>query len=237
MPTATAAQVANQVSASAGNAPGHQRGPVACAAAVGFRRVRATAARGALRFSIARARRAPFSVSVFEAAHGRRVVDNRRVFHARSLRGSFGWRPSARLPDGAYFARVGMSLPGGRHDIRRVTLRLSHGRFHVVASHYRRDTCGTISSFKLSSPAFGGTTRAALGVAYRLGVDADAVRVELLRGTRVVRHLAQAGHQRARTTYRLRIAPAGLARGTYRVRLTVHAGRRVVRSLLTSRRL
>ena len=55
VPTATATQVANQVSASAGNAPAHQRAPVACAAAVGFRRVRATATRGALRFSIARA--------------------------------------------------------------------------------------------------------------------------------------------------------------------------------------
>ena len=107
----------------------------------------------------------------------------------------------------------------------------------MVASHYRRESCGTIGSFKLSSPAFGGTTRGSLGVAYRLGRDVDAVRVELLRGRRVLRNVAQAGRELARVTYRVRIPAAGLTPGLYRVRLTVRYGKKTLRAERASRRL
>src|SRR4051794_29073214 len=63
-------QVAQQV-ASANPGVVAQRAPVACAASVGLRRVRARPTARGLRFSIARAQRRPFSVSIFEASRGR----------------------------------------------------------------------------------------------------------------------------------------------------------------------
>src|SRR4051812_8536317 len=116
-------QVAEQVASANPGVVAAQRGPVACAASVGFRRVRARPTARGLRFSIARAQRRPFSVSIFEASRGRRAIANRGVFHAQGLAGSFTWSPRGALRDGAYFARVGMQLPGGRPDVRRVTLR------------------------------------------------------------------------------------------------------------------
>ena len=130
-----------------------------------------------------------------------------------------------------------MRLPGGRHDTRRATLRLSRGRFRVVESHYRRESCGVLGSFKLSSPAFGGPTKASLGIAYRLGHDVDGVSIDVLRGAKVVRHLATAGRELARVTYRVRLVSTGLPPGTYRVRLTVRYGRHLLRAELASRRL
>ncbi len=58
----------------------------------------------------------------------------------------------------------------------------------------------------------------ALVVTYRLK-RAARVRIDLLRGGKVVRHLVRASRKRAGRTYTLRVSPRGLAAGEYTVRL------------------
>ncbi len=73
--------------------------------------------------------------------------------------------------------------------MRRVALARRGGRFHRRPAFSQRASCGAISSFKLERPVFGGRTNRAVDVTYRLGKSAR-VRLELLRGKRVVRRLA-----------------------------------------------
>ena len=116
--------------------------------------------------------------------------------------------------------------------MRRVALARRGGRFHRRPAFYRRASCGAISSFKLERPVFGGRSNRAVDVTYRLGATAR-VRLELLRGKRVVRRLAPTKRREGGRAHRIRIASEGLRRGDYRVRL--RAGKVVAR--LTARRL
>jgi hypothetical protein len=179
------------------------------------------------------------TVGIFQAAAGRRVVGNRRVARFTGRQRSFTWNGRSttgrRVRDGVLFARVRVRVARGVTDVRRVTLRRRNGRFSVAPSFYRRRSCGLLAQFKLSAPAFGGRTRKRLGIAFRLSRTAN-VSLRVSRGGRVVKRF-RTTRRRAHKTYRLRLRPAGLARGRYRVRLTVHAGPGTVRSTLTSRRL
>ena len=83
---------------------------------------------------------------------------------------------------------------------------------------------------------FGGRdNRRAAYLAYRLAQPAR-VRVEVLRGGRVVRTYA-ARDRRANETYRLRFGSERRKRGDHRFRLTVAGGGRTTVATLTSRRL
>ncbi|MDX6637784.1 MAG: trimeric autotransporter adhesin, partial [Solirubrobacterales bacterium] len=208
-----------------------------CTAANGFRRVRARRSGAGLAFSFSRRRDRAYSLDVFRTSAGRRLLRNRRVFHVAGTKASALRFTGRGLGDGSYFARATMQLGHGLHDIRRITLRRSHGRFTIVAPHYRRESCGLLSSFKLSEPSFGGRRDGALGVAYRFGSDVDSVQVDLLSGGKRLRRIAAAGREQSQLTYRLRVAATQLGRGTYSVRLTAHAGSRTVHAVLTSRRL
>jgi hypothetical protein len=66
---------------------------------------------------------------------------------------------------------------------------------------------------------FGGTTKRGLGVAFRL-LHRARVTVKVLRGKRVVKTFAARTYT-ANATHRLRLASGRLARGDYRVRLTI----------------
>ena len=93
-----------------------------------------------------------------------------------------------------------------------------------------------LRTFKLGLPVFGGTRARRLGVSYRLG-SARTARVTVLRGRRVVRRF-KARSRRAGRTYRVSIAPRGLPRATYRVRLTLtRRGTKPRRFTLAARRL
>ena len=190
-----------------------------CTGDAGFRSVSAKPRGTGVRFSFTRTRTGAVKIEVFQVSQGRRIIKERRVARFR--------RPATwkgRVPDGYYFARFTMT---GR-DVRRVVLRRHDGRFTRVARHYRRGDCELLRSFKLQRPVFGGRQRTPLRAAYRL-TRASQVRVELLRGRRVVaRRTASAQGGR---TYRVAFKPK--RRGVYRVRIT--AG--TVTSTLTARRL
>jgi hypothetical protein len=92
-----------------------------------------------------------------------------------------------------------------------------------------------VRSFKLTRPVFGGRSNGSVEASFRL-VRAGRVRMEVLRGSRIVKRFA-ATQRAANRTHRLRLSSRGLARGDYRFRLVVVEGGRTVRLTLTSRRL
>ena len=136
---------------------------------------------------------------------------------------------------GLYFARFRMSTPSGITDWRRTALRRRDGRFRQRPAFYRRASCGLLTSYKLSSAAFGGRRTEPLGIAFRVRRPAR-VSVTVLRGRRVVRRFATTTRA-ARRTHRLSLPSSQLRRGDYRVRVRAVRGARRVTAVLVARRL
>jgi beta-glucosidase len=210
--------------------------PSVCASASGFRSVSARPTRRGVRLGFNRLAANPASVSVYQQARGRRVIRPRLLARFKRRTRSFAWpnpasRRKPRLRDGYLFVRFSVRGLSGRIDSRRVALRRIRGRFRRRPAFQRRESCGLLRSYRLSGPAFGGSTRRPLGIAYRLA-RAGRVSVVVLRGKRVAKRY-RTRRRRAGRIYRLRVSSRRLRRGDYRVRL--RAGR--LRSTLTSRRL
>jgi hypothetical protein len=169
---------------------------------------------------------------VFRDSRGRRVLGNHRFAHFTYRTRSFTWA-GRRTGDGLYFARLVLKGPGLR-DTRRVTLIRRNGRFHVRPPHYAKDSCTLIRSAKLSSPAWGGTTKARLGTAVRL-TRKGAVTITIRKGKRVVKRfrITQAGTKSRHVFLR----PGTLKRGDYRVTIAARAASLTQRVVLTSRKL
>ena len=225
-------------------APGSAGAPAtleACAATTqSFRTVAARPRGRGVRFSFTRRVNRPVRVDVFQTSAGRRVLGERLVARFSGRRRGFTWsgrsqRRRARITDGVFFARLSIRDERGRVDSRRIALVRSKGRFRARRAFYRRISCGTLTSFKLSRPVFGGARRRALGVAFRL-VRAGTVTVEVRRGRRVVRRFA-ATPRAARRTHRLRIAAGRLPRGMYEVRLLYAGDRGSLTASLVAQRL
>jgi hypothetical protein len=199
-----------------------------CPADTGFSRI---SARGN-RISVLRRQPRPFTIELFRQSKGRRVVD-RRVARLKVN------RSQVRLPktagDGYYFARIRMVLPG-TDDVRRVALRRQGGRWSVRPDHYLRTACGALKAFKLERTVFGGRKRVPLRISYRLPTGVDSVRIEILRGTKVVRTI-RGGTERARA-HRYSV-PASIAKPgrDVRVRVVVTRARAEIAETLVSHRL
>ena len=194
----------------------------AASAALRSARVRARGKRLRVRLPARRSR-----IDIFRNSRGYRVLGNRRVARLTKRR-SFTW--SAR-GDGVYSVRI---RSGG--DVRHFVVERRGGRFHRRRGSARHPGCGTLRTFALGLPVFGGTTRRKLGVSYRLGVRRTA-RVTVLRGKRVVRR-SRAHSRRAGRTFRMKIRPRGLRSGSYRVRLTLsRKGTKTRRFTLAAKRL
>ena len=220
-----------------GSGGGGGGGAKACASRAGFTSLRVSPSGRGLRFSFAKRVSGPVTVGVFQTSAGGRVVGNRRVARFTGRQRSFTWNGrGTRVRDGYLFARIRVPVAGGVADVRRVTLRRRGGRYaRIGRSFYRRLSCGLLTQYKLGSPVFGGRGGQALRVAFRLSAPAR-VAIELRRGGRVVKRFASTQRQ-AHTTYRVRVGSKRLARGDYRVRITVRRGAQTVRSTLAAARL
>jgi hypothetical protein len=234
-PAAGAGAGSGQPGSGSGQPGGSPAGPQVCASTAGFSSARAVPRGRGLRFAFARRVENPVTIDVFRQSSGRRVLANRLVQRFRGRSRSFTWRPGRRLGSGLYFARFRMRTPAGRTDTRRTALRHRGRRFAGRPAFYRRASCGLLTSYKLSSAAFGGRATRSLGIAFRLGQRAR-VQVTVLRGRRVVRRFA-ARTYRADQGVRLRIGAAELRRGDHRVRLRAVAGSTRVTAVLVARRL
>lgn len=176
-----------------------------------------------LRLSFVRRVARPVRVEVFQSSVGREVVGQRLVARFSNRRGAFRWsgrsqRRRRAVRDGLLFVRFAMRDERNRPDVRRVALVRRNGRFRLRPEFYRRTSCGTLQSFKLERPAFGGRRNRPLGIAFRVARE-GRVTVEVRRGSRVVRRFA-ARTRRAGITHRLRLPSERLRRGTYEVRLS-----------------
>jgi hypothetical protein len=129
-----------------------------------------------------------------------------------------------------------MLQEGRVYDTRRVVFeRTRSGRLRVRPGHQRRAGCQLLRAFKLERPAFGGTARVPLRIAYRLTAPAD-VTVTVSRGKKVVKRFHTA-RQAAGRTIRLSVPAGKLGRGDYRVRLRAVSGEDQVAATLVARRL
>ena len=240
---APAAGTAAPGGSGAGTGPARGSGPsapgTACAATAGFRSVSVTPRGRGLRFRFVR--RQPdrtVTVDVFRVSQRGRVLDQRRVARFANRSRGFDWngRSNGRLVGpGYYFARLAVPTSGGRSERRRVTLQKTGGRFARRPAFALRERCGTLQSFKLVRPVFGGRTGTPLSASYRLGRRAR-VSLRITRGTRTVRRY-KARTRAANRTFRIRVPARALARGEYRVRIAVVRGRRTTRGAITGRRL
>ncbi len=182
----------------------------------------------------------PVTIDIFQQSVGRRIVGERRVRRFTGRRGSLFWngRDARRrqVPPGYYFARLRARGADGRVDTVRLTLGLSRRRFGPRLGFHRREDCGTLQMFKLSRPVFGGLDTRSLGIAYRLARGARVSITVTDRRERVVRRF-KATDPPVGKVQRLRLSARGLARGDYRVKLSVTRDNRTTTETLTARRL
>jgi hypothetical protein len=156
---------------------------------------------------------APVAVSVLAATRGRRVLRPRVVHRFRTGHAPAVWRPR-HLRDDLYLVRFAV-----RGSVRRVAVARRGGRFRSLPAVEHSRPCGPIRLLRAGRPAFGGRTGVPLHVSFRLAAR-RSVRLELLRGGRVIRTFrrhARQGH--------ISIRAHGLPRGAYRVRLRAGSAR------------
>jgi hypothetical protein len=92
----------------------------------------------------------------------------------------------------------------------------------IAAAPQAPPPLGIVETFRLGRPVFGGNERRALVVRYALR-EAARVTISLHRGRKRIRRLVRDRPRAADRDYRLTIAPRGLRRGVYALRLTATA--------------
>jgi hypothetical protein len=219
-----------------------QAGAPACVPATSIRS--AAVRRAGRRLSFAFRADSPVQIDLFQQARGRTVTGERLVKRFRSVSGTVRWdgrdRNGRPLRDGYYLVRflASTSVPG-LADERRFSLVRRNGRFRLLGTHARRDTCGLLRRWKLLRPVFGGRTARPLVMSFRFGSDARASIVVRGRGGRVVKRFAERRYAGG-VLHRRRIGRTlarRLRRGQYRVTIVVRRGSRVVRAGLTATRV
>ncbi|MEA2421573.1 MAG: hypothetical protein QOF55_672, partial [Thermoleophilaceae bacterium] len=170
----------------------------ACVASAAVRGARAVPRGRRVRFS------APgrLTVEVFRHTTGRRVTRQRLVARFARRSGAFTWngranRPGRRVRDGVYAVRF--RAPNGA--VGHLPLVRRGGRFTGHRGYRIPAGCATLRSATLARPAFGGATRRALDVWFRLNTPAR-VSVVIRRGGKVIRRFA-ARDRTAGPTFRL----------------------------------
>ncbi|HEX6458813.1 MAG TPA: hypothetical protein VF032_07845 [Thermoleophilaceae bacterium] len=216
--------------AAAGGVKGTQ---TACLAGAGFAHFTARAAKHGLHVTARSRRPGSVRVNVYRYSIGNRITRRKRVATFRNPKRTFTFRGKG-LPDGWYAVQAVARAPGTQTATRSDTFHRSHGRFLRRADFYGSTRCGDISSFHLSSPVFGGANGRKLTATYRVSRPAP-VSVVLFRGRKVIRRFRTL-HAVPRKTYRLRIAPRGLRKGAYTLRVKLsRPGGGDTRTLLSRR--
>ncbi|MEA2274287.1 MAG: hypothetical protein QOI98_2995 [Solirubrobacteraceae bacterium] len=167
-----------------------------CAAAAGFRSVRARAAGSGVKFTPSLREKRSYSLEVFQQSSGRKILSDKLVAKFSGKKSAFTWdgrRRAGALSDGYYYARFTMKLADGTKDVRLVTLRRAHGRFATAPDFAQRVSCGEFTTYRLSGAVFGGSANAPLAFSYKLAHDVEAVQVTVLRGKKVVKKFSGGG--------------------------------------------
>lgn len=211
------------------------------AAATAFRSVVVRPSGRRVRVSFKRLVNRPVRIDVFQSSRGRLVLGERLVQRYANRQSGVVFsrsrdRRGRRLGNGLFFVRVAVSDLRGRPDVRRFALSRSAGRFRSARAFQRRDSCATLTSFKLERPAFGGTRNRALGISFRVAREGRVAVLVRRVGGRVVKRFATQT-RRPGVTHRLRLDPKTLGRGLYEVRLDLTGAGGSTRAALFARRL
>ena len=204
-----------------------------CSVDNGFRSVRVRRRGRGLRFEFSKSVAGKVRVDVFRYVRGRKIT-RKTVARFRNRTKSFTWNGRGkRVRNGSYYARIEVPT-AGKPDVRYFALVRSRGRFKLRSAFVARATCGPLRQFRLGQLVFGGKRREGLRVVYEVA-DAGTVRIEVLRGKRVVRRtsrrIARPG------PYSTTFSSKRLRKGKYRVRIIAEVGGRRVVSTLTAYRV
>ena len=216
-----------------GTGGGGRSGGNACARTAAFSSARVRA-RGGRRVRIAFRRRARGAARVDVLRHSRRrfiPARARLVKRFRNRLAGFTWDGRGRrVRDGVHTVRI---TAGG--DRREFTLIRRRGRWFAIRGHRRREGCGMLRGLALSRPVFGGRQRRAARLAFRLDRPAR-VTIRVRRGGRVVKRF-RVEARRAGRTYRVKLRPRRLRRGTYRFTLSAVGRRSRTTATVVARRV
>jgi hypothetical protein len=205
---------------------GKQPDVAACASAAGFNSASVAPKGKTVGFKVNRREQRPFNVDVFQQTQGRKVIGNRLVARFTKKTKSFKWngkdRKGRRLGKGNYFVRFTMKTGSGVTDNRRATLKYSGGKFRKAPDFYQRVDCGAFKSLKLSSSAFGGSTKAPLGIAYKLAIQVKDVTIQVKVGSKVVKTFTGKGEPNR--TFRFKL-PAKAVKAGKTAKVVVTANR------------
>jgi hypothetical protein len=195
------------------------------------------------RLSFAFSSSAPVTIDIFRQARNGTVTGERLVKRFRNINGAVRWngrdRNGRKLANGYYLVRFASRTSAGIADERRFGLLLRNGRYRVLSTHERRDSCGLLRRWKLYRPVFGGRTNRPLVISYRFGAEARAEIVVRRQGGRVVRRFKSQTYAGG-VLHRKRLGSSlvrRLPRGQYSVTITVRDGARTIRSTLRATRL
>lgn len=202
-----------------------------CASAAGFIKATAVPRGSRVLFDVDRREDSPFTVDVFQQSQGSRVVRERLVARFTGRSESFTWdgvdRKNRKLKDGNYFVRFTMKTKAGQRDTRRSTLTRKGGKWRKAPDFYQRIDCGIFKSLKLTSSVFGGSSKAKLGLAYKLQTPAKRVKIQIKIGSRTVKTVYGKGTQGRTVRFSF---PASIARRNQLVKILVTADRAPQRS-------
>ena len=198
-----------------------------CARGAGFRSAGVTPSGPGLKFASQPASGQSVTGEVFQISKGRKALRRpKRVARFNVKAGSVVRK--GKFTNGIYEAR----LKAGA-DVRRFAFERRGKKFRKRKAVAMTDSCGALSSFSLSAPAFGGRT--ALKIGYRLGERAS-VAVAVYRGRKAVKRFKAATGDAGRTVS-LKLAPKRLRRGEYRVVLTLERGGKKTNHTLYTRKV
>jgi len=194
------------------------------------------------RLAFAFSSRAPVTVDLFRQSRGRRITGEQLYVRFRDRTRAFRWsavrgRSGRAVGDGVYVARFTVRPRGAASEVRRIALERRGGRWRVLPAYARRDGCGTLRTFKLERPVFGGRSNLALLTAFRLDADARVTVTVRRAGGDVVRRIGPRTY-RGGVPHRVRVSVGQrFPRGDYRVQLSITRDGQTTTETLTARRL
>jgi hypothetical protein len=186
---------------------------------------------------------APVTIDLFQHARGRRVTGERLIRRFRDVDGTVRWNGrdsnGRALSDGHFVVRFAAETAAGTVYAKRIALKRRGGRFTKLPRYERQDGCGLLRRFKLFRPVFGGRTSRPLAISFRLANDARAGIAVRRAGGRVVKRFAERQYVGG-IVHRRRInaeLARRLARGRYKVTITVRDGSRTITSSVKATRV
>jgi hypothetical protein len=179
---------------------------------------------------------AAFEAQVFQLSRGSRILTKRRVGRLSAGSGEATWNgrtPRGKaVPNGFYLVRV---TTGGK--TRQLVFQRRGGRFVARPDFQTGSSCDVLRSLQVRSPVFGGRKNVAAAVSFRLTQNMTTVRIDALRGKKVVRRVTRREAVAGRT-YKVAIPARGLKKGTYTIRITgIRGGRPVTIAAVTAQKL